>query len=467
MKDKHHGADSEPPPLARLTSGNAELDEILGGGFPANSINVLMGEPGTGKTILAEQMMFANAEPGGRPILFLSTMSEPLDKVVRYLQQFGFYDAERVTDGVIYDSIGQELAEQGISMIVPRLSDIIKHQRPKIIVVDSFKAIHDLSTSMPEMRRMLYDLASLMTAYDTTVFLVGEYSAEQVASYPEFSVADGMVQLARNTLSVRDERFLRVLKLRGSSYREGLHGFRLSQKGLEVFPRLISPEAPPPYGILQERVPTGIAGLDQMLGGGFVRGRSTFMLGQTGAGKTTLGLQFMLEGLRRGEQCLYVSFEENPTQLDAQLHSLGMDPGEARRRGLRFLYVSPVELQIDSIIATVFRMIQESSIRRLAIDAVGDLLAAANDVQRLHNYLYALQQYFAVWGVTSIFSYETSSGGEVEARLSPLADNIILLGIDLNERRGRRTIRVVKARGIAHDLDEHELRITGLGVEVE
>jgi circadian clock protein KaiC len=452
--------------LPRLSTGNPELDHILGGGFPESSINILMGEPGSGKTILAEQMMFANATGDGRPLLFLTTLSEPLDKVVRYLQQFTFFDQDKLAASIVYDTIGQELAEQGVAMLVPRMKDIIKQQRPKLIVIDSFKAIHDLSTSVAEMRRMLYELAGLLSAYDTTVFLVGEYSADDVARYPEFAVADGMLELARNKLGVRDERFLRVLKLRGSSYHEGLHAFRITKDGLEVFPRLVSPNIPPTYGVADERVATGIAGLDHMLGGGLVRGRSTFMLGPTGSGKTTLALQFVLEGVRRGEKCMYVSFEENPSQLDAQIRSLGTDPVEARERGLTFLYVSPVELQIDSILTTIFHTIQQCGIRRLGVDAVGDLLAAANDTQRLHNYLYALQQHFAVGGVTSIFPYETAASGEVDARLSPLADNVLLLGLHLAEGRGRRSIRVIKARGIEHDLDERELCITRQGVEV-
>jgi len=452
--------------LPRLSTGNPELNQILGGGFPQSSINILMGEPGSGKTILAEQMMFANATEGDRPLLFLTTLSEPLDKVVRYLQQFRFYDEAKLLASIVYDSIGEELAEKGVSMLVPRLREIIREQRPKIIVIDSFKAIHDLSTSVAEMRRMLHDLAGLLTAYETTVFLVGEYSVDDVAKYPEFAVADGMVALARNKLGVRDERFLRVLKLRGSGYQEGLHAFRLTAEGLEVFPRLVSPTIPPSYGVGKDRVPTGIAGLDKMLGGGLVRGRSTFMLGPTGSGKTTLALQFVLEGVRRGEKCLYVSFEENPSQLDAQILALGVDPVQARQTGLSFLYVSPVELQIDSIITAIFRTIQQNGISRLGVDAVGDLVAAANDTQRLHDYLYALQQHFAVGGVTSIFPYETATMGEADTRLSPLADNILLLGLSVSQGRGRRTIRVVKARGIEHDLDEQDLRITGHGVEV-
>lgn len=455
------------PALARLTTGNAELDEIMAGGFPANSINILMGEPGSGKTILVERLMFANAQDDGRPILFFTTLSEPVDKVVRYLQQFSFYDESKLGTVIHYSSIGHELAEHGVGALVDILTEAITTQRPKIIVIDSFKAIHDLSTSVPQMRRMLYEVAGLLTAYETTAFFVGEYSVDQISTYPEFAVADSMVELARDKLGTRDERFLRVLKLRGSAYREGLHGFRITNDGLEVFARLISPQEPPSYALLKERVPTGIAGLDKVLDGGLYRGRSTFVLGPTGAGKTTLAMQFTMEGIRRGEQCMYVSFEENPTQLDAQLNTLGLAVCDARDRGLHFLYVSPVELQIDSIVATLYRTVKEAGIKRLIIDAVGDLLMSTNDVKRLHSYLYALAQHFAVQGVSSLLTYETFGKQLItETRMSALADNIVLLGIHLDGRQARRSLRVIKARGIAHDLDEHELSITSQGVEV-
>jgi circadian clock protein KaiC len=461
-----------PPPaegrpiLPRLTTGNLQLDDILGGGLPANSINILMGEPGCGKTILAEQMVFANAQVDDRAILYFTTLSEPLDKVVRYLQQFSFFDASKMMASVFYSSIGEELTQKGIAMLVPCLKEAILRQRPKIIVIDSFKAIHDLSTSVAEMRKILYEIAGLLTAYETTAFFLGEYGDHDLGKYPEFAVADGMIQLARNNLGTRDERFLRVLKLRGSGYLEGLHAFRIDGDGLEVYPRLVSPRIAPSYQAADELVPTGVAGLDQILGGGLLRGRSTFLLGPTGSGKTTMALQFVLEGLRRGERCLYVSFEENPAQLAPHIRALGTDPDAAARAGLSILYVSPVELQIDSIIDTVFNAIREHGVRRVVIDAVGDLLGAASDLQRLHSYLYALAQHFAVQGVSSIFTYEIAANGEVERRLSALADNILMIGVEVAERRGLRTLRMVKARGIAHDLDVHELRITSKGAEV-
>ena len=464
-------ASTAPPALARLSTGNAELDTILCGGFPAHSINILMGEPGSGKTILAERLMFANAQEAdgveGRPILFFTTLSEPVDKVVRYLQQFRFYDESKLGTVIHYSSIGRQLAQEGVGALVDILKEAITEQRPQIIVIDSFKAIHDLSTSVPEMRKMLYEVAGLLTAYETTAFFVGEYSADQISTYPEFAVADSMVELARDKHGTRDERFLRVLKLRGSAYMEGLHGFRITDDGLVVYPRLVSPTEPPAYDLLTERVTTGVAGLDRLLDGGLRRGRSTFVLGQTGAGKTTLAMQFVIEGIRRGEPCMYVSFEENPTQLDVQLAAFGMDGKAAHAQGLNFLYVSPVELQIDSIVATIYRTVKESGVRRIVIDAVGDLMVATTDMQRLHSYLYALAQHFAVQGVSSLFTCETI-GRDLftETRMSALADNILLLSIQFDGRRAQRTLRVVKARGIAHDLDEHDLAITSRGIEV-
>jgi circadian clock protein KaiC len=393
-------------------------------------------------------------------------LSEPLDKIVRYLQQFTFFDEKLLGDPIVYDSIGDALIEKGVEMLVPRLKEAITEDKPKIIVIDSFKAIHDLGTSLPEMRRMLYELAALLTAYETTAFLIGEYSSAEAATYPEFAIADGIVELARNKTTSRDERFLRVLKLRGSSYLEGLHAFRLSKDGLELFPRLISPTFAPSYTMQVERVSTGIHGLDQLLGGGLPQGRSTFVLGPTGSGKTTLALQFVLEGVRRGAKCLYANFEENPSQLAQQIVSLGTNPEEAIRRGLQFLYRSPVELQIDSIIGEMFEAVATKGIRRVVVDGVGDLMVAASDPQRVHDYLYALAQHFAARNVVALFTYETAPDGrDLRARLSALADNVLRLDIEVGEKV-RRTIRIVKARGLEHTLEKVELRITKAGVQV-
>jgi len=459
--------------LKRLTTGNPELDEILGGGIPENSINVLMGEPGSGKTILAEQLMFANAATGAgeqRSILYLTTISEPLDKVIKYLQQFQFFDATKIGGVIMYDGLGAELAERGVAALLPRIKDAIKTLSPKVIVIDSFKAIHDLTASTQEMRLMLHEVAGLLTAYDTTVILVGEYRHDEIATYPEFAVADGIIELARNALGTRDERYLRVLKLRGSSYRQGSHAFDITTAGLKVYPRLVSPVAAATYEAILSRVPTGIPGLDPMLAGGLWTGSATLLAGPTGSGKTTAGIQFIVEGLRQGERCLLVNFQENPTQLARQIEGIGGTLDDDAGRLLDLLYYSAVELPIDSIVVSIFQTLSRKAIRRVVIDALGDLAFAANDPTRMHNYIYALVQHFAVMGVTSLLTLETDppimASDETHGRLSHMTDNIIFVDIAAKDRIIGRTLRIAKARGIAHDLQARELRIDSRGLRV-
>jgi circadian clock protein KaiC len=455
-------------PVSRMTSGNSEADHILGGGFPVNSINIIMGHPGSGKTIFAEQLIFENATED-RPILYFTTLSEPLAKVVRYLQGFRFFDESKLGTQVIYDEVGGLLAADGPAALIPLLREAIQTHSPKIIVIDSFKAVHDLIASAGERRRMVYELTALLTAYGTTAFLLGEYTEDDILLYPEFAVADGIVEMSRRRLGNRDERYFRVYKLRGSRYLEGAHAFRITEGGLDIYPRLVSPTIPEGYEPSAERVSTGVTGLDAMLDGGVWRGTTTLLAGPSGAGKTTIGLQFALEGARLGEPTLYMNFQENPSQLMRTIRNLGMDYEAAVAGGLDLVYASPVELQIDSIIVDMFRRIQQRGIRRLVIDAVGDLASAASDPQRLHDYLYSLTQHFAVSKITSILNVETMgnaiSGPGILNAMSYLSDNVLLLTVD-GEERTRRSLRVLKTRGSAHDTRVREVEITAAGLAV-
>jgi circadian clock protein KaiC len=454
----------------RIKTGNPQADEILGGGFPCNSINIVMGQPGTGKTIFAEQLLFHNST-GDRPLLYVTTLSEPMSKVVSYVQRFDFFDANRLGNEIQYDDLGSTLSERGPAALTEWLADAIKTRSPKVIVIDSFRAIHDLTMSVDESRRFISAIAGLLAAYDVTTFLLGEYTQDDIQRFPEFAVADAIVELARQPRSTRDERFLRVIKLRGSAYREGHHAFRITNTGLDLYPRLVAPRVPEAYESLAERLPTGAQGLDKMVGGGLLAGTTTLIVGMTGSGKTTLALQFALEGVRRGEQTLYVNFQENPAQLRRAITNLGADPDSVRDQGFRLLYASPVELQIDSIVVEIFEAIKSGAIKRLVIDAVGDLAAAASDSQRLHDYLYSLIQHFAARGVTTILTLESGEGftGGVmmnDQRFSYMSDNLIYLAWSA-EKVGHRTIRVVKMRGSGHERDTREFEIGEHGARIK
>ncbi len=317
---------------------------------------------------------------------------------------------------------------------------------------------------------MLHEVAGLLAAYNTTVLLVGEYRHEDIVTFPEFAVADGIIELARNALGTRDERYLRVFKLRGSSYRQGFHAFDITSEGVAVYPRLVSPVEATSYSRDTSRASSGVPGLDAMLGGGFWTGSSTLLAGPTGSGKTTMGIQFILEGLRRGERCLLVNFQENPTQLAHQIEEIGGKLDDDARGRLELLYYSAVELSIDRIIVSIFQALNRSAIRRVVIDALGDLAMAANDPTRMHDYLYALVQHFAVRGVSSVLTLETDppimSSDATHGRLSHMTDNIVFLEIREKEGTVGRTLRIAKARGIAHDLQSRELKIEAGGLRV-
>jgi circadian clock protein KaiC len=455
---------------ARIKCGNPQADAILGGGFPPNSINIVMGQPGTGKTILAEQLLFHNASPD-RPSLYATTLSEPLSKVLTYVQRFSFFEPDRLGTEIQYEDLGADLSQRGPDALIEWLDDAIKTRSPKIIVIDSFRALHDLGLSPDRMRRFISRLAALLSAYDVTAFLLGEYTQDDIRRYPEFAVADSIIELARQPLSTRDERYLRVIKLRGSAYREGQHAFRITSDGLELYPRLVAPRVPEQYDSRAERISTGVPGLDSLMGGGLFAGSTTLLVGMTGSGKTTMALQFALDGVKKGEKVMYINFQENPAQLRRSIASLGADPQKVEEQGLHLLYASPVELQIDSIVVEIFEAIKSGNVKRLVIDAVGDLAAAAADSQRLHDYLYSLIQHFAARGVTTLLTLESGEGFTGAAtslgdqRFSYMSDNLVYLAWSA-DMASRRTLRIVKMRGSAHQYATREFTIGTDGARI-
>jgi circadian clock protein KaiC len=454
--------------MDRILTGNQQLDVILNGGFPANSIHIVMGSPGTGKTILAEQLAFANATRA-RPALYLTTLSEPLPKFLSYLQEYGFADVSRIGEDVVYSSLGDALAERP-GELADLIACLVQERKPGVLVIDSFKAIADLMPDLATWRKQLHALAGLLSAYATTSFWVGEYTGDMKSLLPEFAVADGIIELTREQQGSRDFRFMRVVKLRGSGFLPGQHAFHIARGGLEVFPRLRAPALAVGYHSIDERLTSGISGLDAMIASGWCRGTATMLQGPSGAGKTVMALHFAREGVARGEPALFLTFEENPVQLARTMQHFGWDPATLIGPGkLDIFFASPVDLQIDTIVRELFERMEKQGVRRVVIDGLGDLAYTANDPIRFRDYVFAMAQHFAVRNVTSVLTVQSNPspiGAWTPETISYVGDNLLVLEMRTDGPLTR-TVRILKTRGSAHDLREHPFSIGAGGIVIQ
>ncbi|HEU4770399.1 MAG TPA: ATPase domain-containing protein [Pyrinomonadaceae bacterium] len=366
----------------KIATGCVGLDEVLDGGIPVNTISVVMGAPGTGKTIMAEEIAFANATEE-KPALYLTTLSEPLEKFIFHGQKYSFFDSSKVGVSVIYEDLGMMVRKAGVEKLPEIVTDLLTRFKPSFLFIDSFKALNELLPTAVERRTVIYDLATVLSAYRCTTFLIGEYSDHMTTDLPEFAIADVVLNLMKYSTNVREQRFLRVEKLRGSHSVPGTHAFSINNDGIQMYPRLLSPLVVPTYQPRVERVNTGIVGLDDMIEQGFWRGSTTLVAGPSGTGKTILSLHFIKEGADSGEPGLYVGFQENPSQLARIMLNLGWNATELLENGnFEHLYRSPVEMQLDSVAAEIFGRVRAGKVSRVVIDALGDLERCSMDRQR-------------------------------------------------------------------------------------
>jgi circadian clock protein KaiC len=353
-----------------------DLDLVLDGGLKPGSLVVLAGAPGTGKTILAQQICFANATPE-RKAIYYTTLSEPHAKLVSHLEPFTFFDSDALEDSVEFIHLGDLLLNEkggGLGSVVAEVVDTCFETNPAVVVIDSAKALQVFADDQ-SLRTAYYELASRVAHTDAVLVLVGEYAPEEIERGVEFALADGIVHLAYEPYEPVDRRRLRVVKLRGANPLAGKHSFRISAEGCEVFPRLETIEPDQAANDVGVRVSSGVPKLDELMGGGIPAGDATAILGPSGCGKTVLGLRFIGQGLADGERCLYASFQESASQLVKKAASFGWDLEGALESGQLVIHHVPHgELNLDTLGAVVRRELSDGSVRRVIFDSLAELV---------------------------------------------------------------------------------------------
>jgi circadian clock protein KaiC len=463
--------------IRQLVTGVPGLDQILGGGLPEFSFNLIAGAPGSGKTTLAQHIMFGLASPKC-PAIYFTVVGEPPLKMLRYQQQYKFFDLAKVEESVHYVNLSQDLVGGTLDKILARIIQEVEATNPSLVFVDSFRTVaHGAARAEDghsDLQHFVQQLAIRLTGWQATTFLIGEYQPTEAEHDPVFTVADGLLWLYQSMDRNSMVRKTQVMKMRGQAPVPGLHTFRITNDGIQVFPRVIvgPPDKPSRKRETQERLLLDNDELDEMLGGGIPAGYSVLVAGPSGSGKSVLATQFIMAGIRHDEPGILAVFEKRPNE-----YSQTPPGGRAFEKMIRdgkvgVIHSRPLDLSIDETLYEIVEEIHRLKARRLVVDSLSgfELALAPTFREDFRESLYRMVAVLTGMGVTMMMTAELEDS-YIDLRFSPhgtafLTDVIIMQRYIELRGQLQRVMSVVKVRGSAHSRDIRAFEITSTGIVV-
>jgi circadian clock protein KaiC len=461
--------------IKQLPTGVPGLDEVLGGGVPEFSFNIIAGGPGCGKTTLAHQFLFENATEA-RPAIYFTVLGEPALKMLRYQQQYPFFDVEKLNTAVRFINLSEVLLKSGLDGVLEAIRKEVEDCGPSIVVVDSFRSVMRSKAKAKgkgqrKVQGFVQRLSLLLTTSEATTFLIGEYSETEQQSNPIFTVADGIIWLFQEVERNSVVRKLQVMKLRGQMSVPGLHTFRITDSGLQAFSRTLGLTGKKKNAPDKKRLSTGIPALDEMMGGGIPEGDSILIAGSSGTGKSLIATQFIEAGLRAGEPGIVAVFEERPDEYAGRAASFGLDLQTPLKNGhLEIIYLRPLDLSVDEMMRELIDAVQRTGAKRMVIDSLAGFEMALAPGFRTDFRESLYRMIFALTGVgitvlTTLEMVESFTSLPFSSyKVSFLTDDIIRLRYAEIDGELRKIMMIVKMRGAAHSNKICEYSITPQGV---
>ncbi len=461
--------------IHRLPTGVPGLDDILGGGIPEFSISIIGGTPGCGKTTLAHQIAFANATLE-RPALYFTVLGEPVIKMLRYQQQFSFFDLSKLGGAVRFSNLSDLAMEQDLNAVLDEIVKQVGIANAGVVVVDSFrtlarKALSDAGEA--NVQSFSHRLSQFLTGSEITTFLIGEYDKEEIRDNSMFTMVDGIFWLSQVAERNAVVRKLQVMKLRGQATVPGWHTVRIGNDGLQAFSRTLGLMGNKKKAATRRQLSIGVPELDKMLGGGILEGDSLLVAGPSGTGKSALATQFIADGLRHGEPGIMAIFEERPEGYTQRADTFGLDLKGAEAKGtLEILYLRPLDLSVDETMFAILDAIKRVGAKRLVIDSlVGFEMALAPGFRAdFRESLYRMIGALTGAGITILSTVEVEDNFTSlqfsHYAISFLTDDIIRLRYVEIDGQLRKMMVVIKMRGGNHSKDIREYIITDEGIVV-
>ena len=461
---------TEVPELERVPSGIAGLDTILRGGFLRGGVYIVQGTPGAGKTILANQACFRHVAGGGRAV-YVTLLAESHARMLQHLRPLGFYDGSVVPDQLYYVSAFRVLEDEGLKSLLDLLRREIRGHRASLLVVDGFLAVEESASSARELKKFVHEIQTLTSMANCTALLLTNGSTRP--SHPEHTMVDGLIELEDTASGVRTERGLWVRKFRGSGFLRGRHPFRITEHGIQAFPRIEVAFATPSQSdqASTAKISVGVPDLDAMIGGGIPAATTTALIGPTGIGKTTFGLHF-LSLSDEAEPGLFFGFYETPPRLCIKAASFGIDLAGMEKRGeVEFIWHPQGENVLDELGHRLLDAVQRRGVKRLFVDGLGGIMQSATDPERITRFFSVLANELRARGVTTIYTIEMQGIFDTGvampvAGISSLIENLIMLRYVEVESELCRFASVLKIRESGFDPMLRQFHITGRGIEM-
>lgn len=458
----------------RFATGVPGLDAILGGGVFDGGIYIIQGAPGAGKTILGNQICFAQAAQG-RNALYITLLAESHARMIGHMRRMTFFDETAIPDRMSYVGAFKTLEDDGLRGLLDVVRREVRTRNASILVLDGLITVHEKARSELELKKFIHELQTQAAFSNCTMFLLTS-AFDASAHPPEHTMVDGLIELQTTLHGRRAERSLQVHKLRGTWFMGGKHSYRITENGHAIYPRIEALlETPSVWDSADgPMVSVGIAGVDKMLGGGVDTHSVTVVLGPSGSGKTTAGLQFLTGG-KPEEPAMLFGFHENPMALRIKADSLKL-PLKARSDNITLMWRPQTEAVLDEVATDLLSTIKQNGIRRLVIDGIEGFSKLTDEKSRIGSFLSALCNELRALGVTTLATAETDHAGMTPGQplkgvnqtgLSAVAENIIALHLAALRSENHRLMTILKSRDRRTDMRMRRFDIIDGGIALD
>jgi circadian clock protein KaiC len=432
---------------------------------------MVIGAPGTGKTILAQQIAF-RAAARGEATLVLTGYSETHDKLLAHSRQLRFFVPEQIGREIQFTSLTDLLRQGAVETEEAIVAAALEHGA-HLVILDGFRGMREILAHDVTLSQFLYSLGAKLALLGATTLIIIEGDPDESARYPELTVCDAIIALRRQRQGTRSRRLLEVVKVRGAAPLDGVHPYTIDENGLTVYPRFESIVTPSEPAWDPKQVGFGLPDIDALLGGGLTVGTTTLVAGGPGVGKTLLGLHFVTAGVQLGEPALFLGFMESPVQLreKARMFGLGLDAAEEAGQ-VRLAVLPAYDVEVDRVADLLTRDVEQRGVRRLVIDSAGELDHGMATDERKVQYFAALVSYLRGRNVTTFITLDINTivGPALEfagTPLSVLAENMLLMRYAEYHGELHRLFSVIKMRFSDYDRALHEFTMrAGRGLEL-